>query len=317
MLPANKPLHYHAPSIWVGSCFTENIGQRLQQAKLPTHINPFGILYNPVSIAHCISRLLNGQPFTAADINEHRGQYFSFYHHHTRFANSRAEACLENINQNLTKSAAFLRQTHFLFVTFGTAWAYTLLSTGQIVGNCHKLPANRFDKQLLSIAQIVDTYKTLLTQLFAQQPDMQVVFTLSPVRHWADGAVANQRSKAQLLVAIHQICELFPQSSSYFPAYELMMDDLRDYRFYTPDMLHPNTTAIDYIYQHFEQAYLHPNAQQLQTQIAKIQTAAQHRPFNPHTEAHQRFVQNTLQQIKQLQQQYPNLNFDQEIEQIL
>lgn len=312
VLPAAKQITYHSPSMWVGSCFTENIGQQLQQAKLPTHINPFGILYNPISIAKCLTRLTEEQLFTPNDIYQNQQQYFSFEHHHARFANSNAAECLSNINQQLISSAAFLRQTHFLFITFGTAWVYKLVDNGQIVGNCHKLPAKQFTKELLSVGDIVSAYKRLIEQLLTQLPNLQVIFTLSPLRHWSDGAAANQHSKACLLVAIHQICELFPQATSYFPAYEIMMDDLRDYRFYAADMLHPNTTAINYIYQQFEQAYLHPEAQKLHTKIAKIQAAAHHRPFDAQSVAHQRFVNNTLQQINQLQQQYPTLNFETE-----
>lgn len=314
-VPLPKPpfaLHYQTPTLWIGSCFTHHIGERLQQAKLPTCLNPFGVLYNPVSIANALHRLLQRQYYTANQLLYHHDRWLSLDHHHAQFSATDPQQCLHRINTSLEQAAQFLEQTQVVFLTFGSAWVHRWNATGQVVANCHKIPAAQFSKQLLTIDEIVTTYTALISQLLAQNPALHLVFTLSPVRHTADGAVGNQHSKALLLVAIHQIIARFAQQCHYLPAYELMLDELRDYRFYAPDMLHPNTIAIDYIWQQFRQQYLTNNAQQLGKQIAQLHAAVAHRPFDAQAAAHQQFVAQTLAHISQLEQLHPYLDFSNE-----
>ncbi len=291
----------------LGSCFTEGIGQRLSAFKYKTVLNPFGIVYNPVSMSACLQRLLEGdRPFVATELFQHAGLWRS-WEHHSRFALPDRAASLEQINTAYRQAADFLRQSNRLLLTLGTADVFLLAETGQIVANNHKMPASTFDSKRLSVAEVAATLSGVLQQTHARHPQIQVVLTVSPVRHLRVGFVENQRSKATLLLACDAICQKLP-FVCYFPAYELLMDDLRDYRFYAADMVHPSDTAVDYIWDFFGQTFFSAATQDLNVQIGKLQAAVNHRPFNPHTPEHRAFAQQRLADIATLQHRHPELD---------
>ena len=316
VLPLEKAsfeINYQSPLLCIGSCFTKSIGNLLSQNKFPTLLNPFGILYNPISIKNSLATLLSDKTYEADNLFSHQDLWRSF-DHHGAFAHIDKEQTLENINTQIAEGRAFLKQTKRLILTFGTANIFAKKSTGQVVANCHKLPNSDFEKRRLSVTEITDAFFPLLQQLKIQNKDLEIIFTVSPVRHIRDGLLENQRSKATLLLAIETITQTLP-FTHYFPAYELVLDDLRDYRFFTKDMIHPNDVAIDYIWQSFQQTYFSSATTTLLKQVKKIVQASQHRPLHIETNAHQQFIQKQLEKITTLVKQYPFLLLKTEQEQ--
>lgn len=309
------PFRFSLPErmLLLGSCFAENIGARLAGNKLDVDINPFGTLYNPASIAAALRRLMHPERLTEADLFCHEGVYHSFTHH-SRFSSTSEDECLGNINGRLFASAERLRETGFLAVTLGTAYVYRLKSSGEVVANCHKLPERMFDRSMLTVAEIVAEWKALLSALWQQQPELKVLFTVSPIRHWKDGAHGNQLSKATLLLAANELQEAYPKQIAYFPAYEIMMDELRDYRFYADDMLHPSDKAVDYIWQRFTENYLSDDTRGFLKEWAEIQKAINHRPLQPESEAYKRFLSQTLLKMKRISEKFPFFDSTKEME---
>lgn len=297
----------------LGSCFAENIGIRLAGNKFNVDINPFGTLYNPASIAAALRRLLHPARFTAGDLLQQEGVYHSFAHH-SRFSSTSETECLENINGRLLASAEGFRTTACLVVTLGTAYVYRLKSTGEVVANCHKLPEKIFDRSLLSVTEIVAEWKELLLSLWEQNPELKILFTVSPIRHWKDGAHGNQLSKATLLLAVNELQAAYPERIAYFPAYEIMMDELRDYRFYATDMLHPSELAIDYIWQRFTENFLSDESKEILKEWAEIQKAINHRPFQPESDAYKRFISQTLLKMERINEKFPSFDLTKERE---
>ncbi|MDR2805544.1 MAG: GSCFA domain-containing protein, partial [Dysgonamonadaceae bacterium] len=237
----------------IGSCFAENISERMLRGGFTVDVNPFGIVYNPVSVANGLRDLIIRNVYTESDLFLHEGVYHSFSHH-SRFSGEDRRAVLAGMNAAIVRSSEFLRQAQLLIITFGTANIYRLLSTGQVVSNCHKRPAREFAESRLTVEQITDLWNSLIRELQTVNPDLKILFTVSPIRHWKDGATANQLSKAVLLLAVNELIQA-NASCSYFPAYELLLDDLRDYRFYADDLTHPNAQAVSYIWEKFGEAY--------------------------------------------------------------
>lgn len=302
---------YKNPVLLIGSCFVENIGTRMTDLKFQTDVNPFGTLYNPASISHALRRLIQSQPYEDKELFSAGGMFHSF-DHHSRFSALTAEACLTQINTRLEYSARFLRQCQRLVVTWGTSWIYREKESGKIVGNCHKLPDWCFIRQRLSVDEIVDDWKSLLQELRSINPELKVLFTVSPIRHWKDGAHGNQLSKASLLLAIDELNRLFPEQTSYFPSYEIMMDELRDYRFYADDMLHPSTQAIEYIWEQFVAYEVDPESQNILKDCLEIQKAIAHKPFNPDSEAYRKFILQTLLKIDRLNEKMTFFDYSKE-----
>lgn len=303
-------ISYQDRILSLGSCFAGHIGQRLERYKFNSLLNPFGILYNPVSLAEALDRLAEGALFREEDLFEHQGLWHSFAHHGHFSGPDRAET-LRGINQTLARGGDFLKSTNRLVLTLGTAHVFVYRKTGRIVANCHKLPGGLFDRRRLSVSEILESLAPVLAHLSSRHPELQVVMTVSPVRHIRDGLVENQRSKAALLLAIDELSDRFP-FVHYFPAYELLLDDLRDYRFYAADLIHPNEQAIDYIWDLFVQAFLDGPARDLLPAVAAVVRAAEHRPFRPDTEAFRQFVQQQLEKIKSFEQKFGFLNFERE-----
>lgn len=304
-------ISYDTPTLFCGSCFTENIGSILQKRKMPVMVNPFGVVYNPISVKIVIESIINEKAFTESDLNFLNGLWFS-YKHHSSFSSPQKEECLDIINSNLFKASSFAKKMNCLVVTFGTARVYYQKVNNEPVANCHKAPAKEFENRLLDVAEIVEEWSELIDTLIKANPDLKILFTVSPVRHWKDGAVGNQISKSILHVAIHQFLSKYPSNAFYFPAYEILMDDLRDYRFYADDMLHPSKFAVEYIWEKFKESLIDQRTIELITEIEKILQAANHRPFNPNTAEHKTFNKKMLDLITKISNSNPNIDFENE-----
>ncbi len=305
-------LDYSKGMMLMGSCFSENIGQKLLDLKFRIDMNPFGILYNPESIANSLKILLEKRIFTENDLFNDQGVWSSFYHH-SRFSDVNRDIVLENMNSHIISSHEFLKTADFLIVTFGTAWIYELKRTGQIVSNCHKVPASEFKRFRLGVLEITETWRELTEKLWQFNPNLKLIFTVSPIRHWKDGAVENQRSKATLLLAIDQLIRGFgDQRCRYFPSYELMMDELRDYRFYAEDMLHLSPVATDYIFDRFSKVMVSGESLEISAQVLKISKAVQHRPFNPKSAEYEKFLHSNLNEISRLESRFSFLDLSKE-----
>lgn len=304
---------YEERIVMMGSCFAENIGRKLAENKFSVDINPFGTLYNPASVAEGLRRLLRPESFTANELFQHEGLYHSFAHH-SRFSAATVEECLANINNRLSLSSGILAKATRLVITLGTAFVYRLKSNGQIVSNCHKLPERMFERRRLSAGEIVEDWKPLLLALWEQNPALKILFTVSPIRHWKDGAHENQLSKATLLLATDALQGEYPDRIAYFPAYEILMDELRDYRFYADDMLHPSSLAIDYIWRRFIENFLSTDTSCILKEWGDIQKAMNHKPFQPDSEAYKRFILQTLLKMERISEKMPYFDIGKEIE---
>lgn len=307
--PEESPfkISLHDKIMLTGSCFTENIGEKLRYHKFRTDINPFGTIYNPVSIARSLEMLMAPKEFKKADLDQSRGIYFSYYHH-GKFSSHDQEECLDKINSRLFASSDFLGNASVLLLTFGTAWVHELKKTGQIVANCHKVPPSHFSRYLLKPGEIVRAWSNVLNLLKKWNPRLQFIFTVSPVRHLNDGMVGNQRSKSVLFVALHQLIEQFP-GVVYFPSYEIVMDDLRDYRFFEKNMTHPNEMAVEYIWKKFTRVFLEDDTIRVIDEIKTLGQAMEHRPFNPRSTEYSKFLQTYLKRAKELKRRFPELDF--------
>jgi len=303
---AEHRIKYDSNLLFMGSCFATNLGHYFSETCYNSRVNPFGVLYNPLSIANSLNRLITEHGFGEDDVQYHNGSYHSFYHHSV-FNKADKKAFLLHANQAFEDGVSFLKSANFLFITFGTAWVYQHKESQEVVSNCHKYPASTFNRSMLSTAEIVECYTQLIQSLKETNPDLKIIFTVSPVRHWKDGAHGNQISKATLLLAIEQINNLFSHTS-YFPAYEVLLDDLRDYRFYKDDMLHPSDLAITYIRKKFTDAYFDEQAHTFSKTVEALKKASNHRPFSISSDAHQTFINKHINKVNNCQKQYPKVD---------
>lgn len=295
----------------IGSCFSENIGKKFTDYKFTANVNPFGQQYNPHSIALAIHLLLNPVNYQEDDLIFHDELFHSFDHHGS-FSDVTPQAVLHHINENLQKAAVDLQNATVLFLTFGTSHVFEWKQSGKIVSNCHKLSGNHFNRRLMPPDEIVTKLSSALQNLIRVKPEIKIVLTVSPVRYFAFGVTENSVSKAHLFTAIHQIQKLHSECC-YFPAYELVMDDLRDYRFFAEDMLHPNYQATDYVWQKLCDSLIEPATILLMRQMDEIFSAVRHKPRNSHSEAHEKFVRKYMAKIEAMQKN-THLNFAQEME---
>jgi len=285
---ADFEINHNSKILFLGSCFTENMGHELERLKFNVDINPFGILYNPLSVTSSLEHLITSKLFTESDLIQNNELWHSFSHH-SRFSGLDKKETLTNINERLSYSSEFLRQAEYIFITFGTAWVYFLKDTNKVVSNCHKFPDSIFERKLLEVEDVISETQLFIDKLAAINPQLKIIFTVSPVRHWKDGANGNQISKATLILAIEKLRKT-NTLVFYFPSYELVLDDLRDYRFFANDMLHPNELAIKYIFEKFARTYFSEETTNLNKEIETVLTAQTHRAFNPNSEAHQKFL---------------------------
>ncbi|MFY0483389.1 GSCFA domain-containing protein [Flavobacterium sp. PLA-1-15] len=304
---SNCQIDYNSKIVSIGSCFAENIGDKFEYFKFQNTVNPFGIIFNPVSIEKIVRRVVEKDYYTGKDVFFANGRWHCF-EVHSELSSSDKESFIEKLNQLIEHVFIAISQSTHIIVTYGTSWVYREKEYSEIVANCHKLPQKQFDKELLSVEVNQNSIRSTIDMVHQLNPDASLVFTVSPVRHIKDGFVENQISKAQLITALHSSISGFP-SSSYFPSYEIMMDELRDYRFYAEDMLHPNQTAIDYIWKLFAEAHFSTETFSVMTLVENIQKAINHRPFDENGAEHQKFLSNLQDKIKKIQEKVPHIRF--------
>ena len=295
-------IDYKSKILFLGSCFAENIGNKFIEAGFNVNLNPFGVLYNPDSIKENIKIILNEQYFTENDLVKSNSLWFS-YNFHSKFSNVDKDTCLNNINSSISKSVESIKNSDYIFITFGTAWVYKLINENIVVANCHKQPSKIFERYRLSINEIVESYKDLINEIKQINSNVKIVFTVSPVRHWKDGATGNQLSKSILLLAIDEILNL-TENIYYFPSYEIVIDELRDYRFYKDDMLHISELAVNFIWEKFKYAFFNKETQNIILQVNKFHSALKHKPFNPDSKEYLMFLEKNINKINNLEKQY-------------
>ena len=303
-------ISYSDKILFVGSCFSEEIGNSLTDLKFGVLQNPNGILYDPISISDALFSYIENKPFDEENIFELNGLWHS-WKHHSVFSGTCKEEVLEKINNSQSCANAFLKEAKFIFITFGTAFNYVLKSNLKNVANCHKAPASIFEKTLLPIEEIKADILSAITALHIFNPQLKIIFTVSPVKHIKDGIIENNRSKSRLIEAAHLITEEKP-NVFYFPAYELVDDVLRDYRFYKNDLVHPNETAINFVLEKFSASFFDSNTKEFKKEIEKILTAVRHKPFLKESEPHQKFIESQIQNINRAEKKYPFIDLGKE-----
>jgi hypothetical protein len=293
--------------IFIGSCFAENIGNKVKSLKIPTSVNPTGIHYNPASLANTIKLAMDSVTITSSDVFLANG-LFNNFHFHSEFSSIEKDFAIEKMNEALSTLRNNLADAKFLFITLGTSFVYRLAITKEIVSNCHKLPETTFERDFLSVQKTVMIWRMTINELKKLNPELKIVFTVSPVRHFRDGASRNQQSKAALILAVKDIVET-TENTYYFPAYEIVNDELRDYRFYASDMIHPSEMAIEYIMERFSETFFTDKTKEINKKILKVANAANHRVFNPKTEQHRKFCETMQKQIAEIKNEFPEIDF--------
>ncbi|HRH57545.1 MAG TPA: GSCFA domain-containing protein [Chitinophagales bacterium] len=288
----------------LGSCFTENIGEYLLNYGFKVIINPFGIVYNPVSIFSGLDALIKKKNYTVDNLSKRNELYFSFDHHGS-FSDTNKDKILTTINDHIERASAHFIDSKFIIITLGTSYVYKHIAQNKLVANCHKIPNTEFEKHLLTIEEIIEAFDLIKDKL----KDKIILFTVSPVRHWRDGAVENQRSKSILIESIHQLTEQ-NQNCFYFPAYEIMMDELRDYRFYEEDMIHPNAVAVKYIWEQFATTYFNDTTAEINKEISKGRLMYGHRTKHSDTAEEQDFTKQKLQFSEAFKTKFPDIEID-------
>lgn len=298
------------PMLMIGSCFAQNIGSYLQEYKFLCDVNPYGILYNPLSIAHTLEELGEEKEYMLTELRERNGIWHSWAHHGD-FSSTDPEKTLQQIRTRMMFASKRLKEAHWLIITFGTARVYRRKETGEIVGNCHKYPHKEFEQELLSVECIVQTYIALIEKLRRKNPHLKILFTVSPIRHTKDGMHGNQISKATLLLAVEALCKQVAEVY-YFPAYELVLDELRDYRFYAEDLVHPSSQAVEYVWNQFCACCFTEETLSVLVSIEEINKALSHKPFYPSSATYQHFLSQIWDKIQALKQKMPYLDFQNE-----
>lgn len=315
VVPCEKLQHrisHRDEILLLGSCFAENIGRLLVSHKFNVGINPTGILYNPYSIADTLDLLADNYRFTAGDLFQSGNLWHSFLHH-SRFSHTSAELCARQINRELISGAERLSRASWLLITFGTAYVYTLRENGRVVANCHKLPASLFDRRRITAEEFFFRWQPLADRLFEINPELNIMFTVSPIRHLKDGAHDNQLSKSELLLLIDKLCRAYPQRCVYFPSYEIVLDELRDYRFYDAGMTHPTDQAVEYIWDRFSESCFSEETRTLNREWERLEKALNHRPLTPDTETYRNFTVQNLFKLKKIREKYPYFDISKEI----
>ncbi len=309
---SNHPIDYDSKMLSLGSCFVVNIAEKFNYFKFQNTVNPFGILFHPLAIHTIIRRAVDEEFFTESELFFHNERWHCF-DVHSDLSHSNKEDLLHNLNQSLLDLKSQIKAASHIILTYGTAWVYKEKNFQKIVANCHKVPQAQFEKELLSAVQIEAAVVDTISLLLKVNPNVNVVLTVSPVRHLKDGFVQNQQSKANLIIGIHQAIQQpttnNQQPTTYFPSYEIMMDELRDYRFYAQDMIHPSQTAIDYIWERFVETNITGDSIQIMNEVDSIQKGLAHKPFHPNSQNHQVFQQQLNQRIAKLQVKAPSITF--------
>lgn len=301
------PISYDSEVFAVGSCFAENMSAKFRHFGFRNTVNPFGILFHPLAIERFLEFAVGNKQFSESDVFHHIDRWNCFDAHSDLSANDK-EILIGNLNSAIASSGEKMKSaTHFI-ITLGTAWAYRNIGSGELVANCHKVPQKEFSKELLSVQAIEKSIGECVNLIRSANPSAQIIFSVSPVRHIKDGIVGNQRSKANLISGLHSALE--KADAHYFASYEITMDELRDYRFYAPDMLHPNQIAIDYIWEKFCESWISPEDFQLMAEVDSIKKAKAHRAFNPDSTSHQTFLVSLENRMQNLRKRLPHIGLD-------
>ncbi len=304
--PGQNPMGYHSKVLLLGSCFAGHLSEKLAYYQFPYLGNPFGVLFHPVPIEHLLQRALEGRRFNEDDLIESQGRWRCLESHSALSGASAGEA-LDRLNSALEDLRRALEHSTHAVLTLGTAYGFRHRQSGRLVANCHKLPSRAFERELSSPEAIRESLSKILSMLQAFRGDMTCLLTVSPVRHIRDGLVENQRSKAHLITAVHSLVEV--NAAAYFPSYELFMDELRDYRFYDRDLIHPSEAAVDYIWERFQQAWVDPSSHSVMEEVASVRRALAHRPLHGNSPEYQKFRASLKEKIQALQAQYPHMDF--------
>jgi lysophospholipase L1-like esterase len=315
---ADHPIDYESEVLLLGSCFVENIGNKMDYFKFRTIQNPFGILFHPLALENLVQRSLQNQRYQPDEVFEQEGIWRCFdAHSDVRSDDQKLE--VELLNQRLRLTRQGLENASHIIFTFGTAWVYEHVATKKMVANCHKVPQKEFHKKLLSVETMTTSLNNMVEMVQKANPKAQIIFTVSPVRHLKDGFVENQQSKAHLIAAIHQMLSSRAPASRtgrlsgdlhYLPSYEILMDELRDYRFYERDMVHPNALAVEYIWERFKNVWISSDSYPIMDEVEAVQKGLMHRPFNPGSEAHEKFKTSLRSKITYLQERYSFMKFE-------
>jgi len=302
-------IDHHSPVLLMGSCFTENMGRLLERNLFPVCINPYGVTYNPLSVKKGLEILVRRETYTENDLDHYNDLWFSF-DHYTGFSSPDRGEALEGINRSFLKAKEFLKSARYLVITWGTAWVYRYNPTGEVVCNCHKIPPDQFTRSRLTVDQTVEEYLNLLPRIWEHNPDLRIIMTVSPVRHWKDGAHNNQLSKSALLLATDALISKFPDKIFYFPSYEIVMDELRDYRFFEKDMLHTNALATQYIWEIFTDALLSGKTRKINQELQSLLKLLEHRPLHTGGEPYRKLIKKRDNKLGEMKEKYPFLAWD-------
>ncbi|MDR1877892.1 MAG: GSCFA domain-containing protein [Flavobacteriaceae bacterium] len=309
--PQSVKLDYSSKIFTIGSCFATEISEKLSNYKFSVLHNPFGVLFHPLAIENALMRIYSGEEYQASEIYKHEELFLS-WDHHSSFSTISLEKTLSLINQNLQEAHRYLQETDMVIITLGTAFVYKLKQYDLVVANCHKIPNSQFNKILLAEHQIKVSLKNIVEMLTdIGKTGIKILFTLSPVRHIKDGIIENNLSKAKLLCALHSVVESY-NNCDYFPSYEFVMDDLRDYRFYKEDLIHPNDMAVNYIWEKFKDAYISPKVFPVMQVVNKINSSLQHKVQNTHTIAYKKFLYSIVKDIQEIEPVLPPKAFREE-----
>lgn len=300
--PLKQTITYGDGLLFLGSCFADEVGNICKGLGFDAQVNPFGVLYNPSSIALAIKRLYTGEPFTHEDVVRVGNGYYCTFSHNTAFWRPSEQELLDTVNRELEKAHEDYMRAKWIVISLGTSWVFRSKATGDVVANCHKLPADQFDRELFTIEQSTHC----LTELFRGNFDKQFIFTVSPLRHLKDGLHENQLSKASLLMALNEICERF-DNAYYFPAYEILLDELRDYRYYKEDMVHPTDQAVRYIWERFVDFAIDPAENPAMQAAFELKQMLHHKPLFPDSDAYRKFEQHRDQKLSELSQRFPKI----------
>lgn len=309
-------MHHSDAMMLIGSCFSDNIGAKLAGAMMNVDVNPFGTIYNPMSIADAVDRIITCRPIEGRELFAANGVWNS-YHFHSRHSLPDKDMTIEHMNARIEAAHRHLAKCQTLVVTLGTAIAYRLKAIGEVVANCHKVPQHEFSRKMESADDITAVLNGMVVRLHDFNPGLRVVFTVSPIRHIADGLATNSLSKATLRVAVAAVCRTHKQCASYFPSYEIMLDDLRDYRFYATDMVHPSEVAVEYIWQAFQATYFDDHSAQAIARCERVTKRLRHRPMSANREVVDHFNADTLTVVRNLVKEYPYLEDVREIRNLL
>ena len=309
-------LHHSDHVMLLGSCFSDNIGGKMHGALFNAMVNPMGTLYNPMSIARGVQRLIDCEPVAGKDLFMQGGVWNS-YDFHSRYSLPDKQAAIDRMNSRIEQGHKALSAARLLTVTLGTAMVYRLKATSEVVANCHKVPQHEFERKMATVQEMVQVLDDMVVRLRTFNPELRIILTVSPIRHIADGLDTNSLSKASLRVAIQEVVSRHRDYCDYFPAYEIMMDDLRDYRFYANDMVHPSDVAVEYIWQAFQATYLDDRSALAVARCERVHKRLQHRPMSTNRETVDRFNADTMSVVHNLIKEYPYLAENPELQQVI